>query len=326
MSRLSILGLLLATLVAAPARARDLTLSRLATGDCAATLGDGPLVLQQAGEPTLRPDQAAFAELVAQLAEAASPTQVAPVTTSGPAGFDVALETTLSTLARSDALRRGLGGGAATCDGRSSVPGQRVGNRLRFEKGLPLGLSLGAMAGVIHDTSLYVVGFDAQWALLEDTWMLPDLALRAAMTRLVGGEELALQAVSFDALMSHRFVLFQQLELSPFAGAGARWTRASARADLTPNIDAVDCAAGRDAVCNAGGLGASSDDFAHDIRFGRVSQLRYRAFAGVRLRVSHFAFAGAVAFDPVEPRLGERGHGDPGPRQWTLSLAPSVSF
>ncbi|HEX5658939.1 MAG TPA: hypothetical protein VFX59_17215 [Polyangiales bacterium] len=316
---------MLTALLAAPAQARDLHLSRLSTGDCASTLGTD-LILQQTGTPTLRPDQAAFRELVAQLAEAASPTQIAPVTTSGPAGFDVALETTFSTLTKSDAMRRALGDGAATCDVRGSAPSSLLGNRLRFSKGLPLGFSLGAQAGLIHDTDLYVVGVDAQLALLEEVWRLPDLALRAAVTRLVGAQDLTLYAISFDALLSHRFVLFQRAELSPFAGAGARWTHASARTDLTPNIDAVDCAAGRDAICNAGGLGASRDDFAHDVRFERVSQLRYRAFAGVRLRVARFALAGAVAFDPVAPRLDDRGRGDTLARQWTLSVAPSVTF
>jgi hypothetical protein len=313
-------------LVAAPAEARDLELSRLSTGDCAATLGTGPLRLQREGVPTLRPDQAAFAELVAELAEAAAPTQIAPVTTSGPVGFDVALETTISALPRSDALRRGFGGGASTCEGRGVPPTHLYGNRLRFEKGLPLGFSLGAQAGLIHGTGLSLVGVDAQLALLEEVWKLPDLALRAAVTRLVGARELELYVVSFDALLSRRFVSMQRLEWSPFAGAGVRWTRASARADLTPNIDSVDCAAGRDAVCNAGGLGASRDDFAHDVRFDRVSQLRYRIFAGMRLRVSHIALAGAIAFDPVPPALGDRGKGPTAPRQWTLSLAPSVTF
>jgi hypothetical protein len=325
-SRALALGLVLTALVAAPVQARDLQLSRLSTGDCASTLG-APLALQQDGMPSLRPDEAAFRSLVAQLSEAAAPTQIAPVTTSGPAGFDIALETTVSTLdRRSDALQRSFGSGAATCDARGSVPGQLFGNRLRFEKGLPLGFSLGAQAGLIHGTKFYVVGVDAQLALLEEVWKLPDLAVRAAVTRLVGAQALALYALAFDAVLSHRFVLFQRVELSPFAGVGARWTRASARADLTPNIGSVDCAAGTDAVCNAGGLGASRDDFAHDVRFGRVSQLRYRAFAGVRLRVSHFAFAGAFAFDPVEPRLDDRGRGETSPRQWTLSVAPSVTF
>ncbi len=325
MSRLQALGLLLTALVAVPVQARELELSRLSKGDCAATRGD-PLILQRDGVPSLRPDQAAFRELASQLAEAVAPTQIAPVTTSGPAGFDVSLETLVSTLHESSALERGLGGGAATCDGRGSVPGQLFGNRLRFDKGLPLGLSLGAQAGLIHDTGLYVVGVNAQLALLEEVWRLPDLALRAAITRMIGAQELTLYVMAFDAVLSQRFVLLERVELAPFAGLGVRWTRVHARADLTPNVDAVDCAAGRDVVCNAGGLGASRDDFAHDVRFEHVSQLRYRAFAGLRMRVSYFALAGSFAFDPVLPRLGDRGQGDTTARQWTLSVAPSVTF
>jgi hypothetical protein len=327
-SRRAALGLALSALIAAPAAAREheLDLSRLSRGDCASTLGSGPLVLQRDGVPVLAPDNLAFRQLVSQIAETAAPTQISPVTTSGPAGFDVSLETTLSSLHDGDALQRGLRGhAAATCDGRASVPAQLYGNRLRFEKGLPLGVSLGANAGIVHGTGLYLVGVDIQVALLEEVWKLPDLALRAAINRVVGAPALSMFVASFDLVLSRRWVLFERLELSPFVGAGARWTHASARADLTPNIDSLNCAAGSDAVCSAGGLGASRDDFAHDVRFDRVSQLRYRAFAGLRLRVSSFALAGAFAFDPVQPQSA-LGRGAALPRQWTVSVAPSLTF
>ncbi|HEY6880458.1 MAG TPA: hypothetical protein VI299_20685, partial [Polyangiales bacterium] len=105
--RAAALGLVLSALLSAPAEARELELdlSRLSQGDCASTLGTGPLELSRAGEPVLRPDQRAFGELVSQLSESAAPTQIAPVTTSGPLGFDIALETTISALRGDDALR-----------------------------------------------------------------------------------------------------------------------------------------------------------------------------------------------------------------------------
>jgi hypothetical protein len=319
------------------ARAGDMELSleRLSQGDCGATLGGGPLVLGDAGQPTLQPDALAFRELVAQFASGIAPAVLAPVITSGPQGLDVSLETTVTSIdAGADFWQRGTRGrGAAavdTCAGRNTkVRPHLVTSRGRFEKGLPFGLSMGATVGLVHRTGTYLVGADLKLALLEEVWhsRVPDLALRAGLTKLVGARDLSLYVTSLDAVVSDNFVVRERVQMSPFAGAGMLWTRADTRrVDLTPNIDALACRAGADAVCNAGGLGASSSDLAHDVRFPRVSQLRTRAFVGLWLRWNQLALSSSVTFDALTPHVGERGRGAPLPRQWTVNAAPSVIF
>lgn len=309
----------------------ELALTRLSQGACDATLGAGPLVLRSGGVQTLRPDEHAFRQLVAQLGGAVAPLELAPVTTSGPVGLDVAFQSSLTAIdPHADYWQRATrGGGPATCDGRNSgVRPLLSTGRLQFEKGLPFGFSLGGVLGAVYGTGTYLVGADVKLAVLEDVDpRLPDLALRSELISLVGASPLIMRVVSFDAIFSKRFVARHALELSPYLGLGALLIRAeSGGVDLTPNIDALACRQGLDPVCNRGGLGASDDDLGHDVRFGRVSLLRYRTFAGLAVRHRWVALTTAFATDLVQPRIGDRGHGETVARQWTFSLAPSVSF
>ena len=313
----------------------DFSLSRLSTGDCSATLGGEDLMLGSEGHPALLPDGLAFRELVSQLGSAVAPPVLSPVITSGPKGLDVSLDTTVTSIDAGagywQRATRGRGAAAVgTCDGRNlRVRRRLVTNRVRFEKGLPFGLSLGAQVGMVQRTGTYLVGADIKLALLEEVLRsrVPDLALRAALTKLVGARDLSLFVTTLDAVLSDSFVLRERVQLSPFAGAGVLWTRADTRwVDLTPNIDALSCSAGGDPVCNAGGLGASNADLAHDVRFPRVSQLRYRAFVGLWLRWNQLALSSSMTLDAQTPHVGDRGQGPTVARQWTVSAAPTVIF
>jgi hypothetical protein len=67
-------------------------------------------------------------------------------------------------------------------------------------------------------------------------------------------------------------------------------------------------------VCNAQGLGASSDDLGHDVRFAPVNLLRQRGFVGLWARYGLFAPTPRVATRPTraskERRLsGKRERG-----------------
>ena len=147
--------------------------------------------------------------------------------------------------------------------------------------------------------------------------------MRGALSALVGEPSLSLFVLTTDVLISDRFVVAQQLVLSPFAGAGAVWTRAHTRTiDLTPNIDAEACASGRALRCD----GASDDDLAHDVQFAPLSLVRYRVFGGLSARYRFAALALAASADLMPPGLGALGRGPRARRQWTLSVAPSLAF
>ena len=305
----------------------QLALSRLSVGDCAGTLAAPPRLTGPSG-PALATDEAAFGRLMSELSSSVAPSELGPVTGAGPRGLELALDTQVGDLDEgADAWRRGTrGDGSATCDGRNQdVRSLLVSNRLRFEKGLPLGLGLGGSIGRVHASGTYLVGLALKLALLEDAWhgRLPDLALRGTLTSLVGEPSLTLFVSTFDLLLSRRFVLAPSLVLSPFAGGGVLWTRAHTRAvDLTPNLDASGCAAGTFAGCGPLPTGA---DRAHDVSFGRVSLLRGRAFAGLSLRHRWLALAASATIDLARPRLGV-GTSPSHARQWTVALAPVLLF
>jgi len=84
--------------------------------------------------------------------------------------------------------------------------------------------------------------------------------------------------------------------------------------------------AGIDPVCNAHGLGASSDDLGHDQAFPKLLLMRYRAVLGLWLRYRVFAFAAEGSFDLVRPDRADSDLPAPAPRQWSVQFAPSLSF
>jgi hypothetical protein len=310
-----------------------LRLARLSSGECEGTLSDsGSFALSPQGAPVLTPDNAAYTQLVSQLSFAIAPPLLAPVTTGGPSGFDIAFDTIATGIdRRADYWQRATAGSAsATCDGRNrDVSAALVQNRLRFEKGLPLGLSIGANVGLMSGLGLYTLGGELKLALLEganEPWS-PSLAVRVASSALIGDPTLTLSSHALDVLVSKEFAALYVMHIVPYLGLGALLSHARSNSvDFTPNIDAINCAAGTDPICNAQGLGASPADLAHDRAFKKLLLMRYRAVLGVWLRVRAFAFALEASIDLVRPDRADSDVSKGTARQWSLSFAPSLSF
>jgi hypothetical protein len=314
----------------------DLALTRLSRGACRQTLSDAdPLVLRTGGVQTLSEDNAAWRQMVTQLSPAVTPAVLAPVTTSGPAGFDLSFETNVTRL--NDGANywergsRGQGPDAVdTCNGRNrDVSPVLTSNRLHFAKALPLGFTIGATVGRVYNTSLWLVGGDLKLALIEGLrrWPVPDVAVRAAVNTTVGNAPYTLTSMAADLILSKNITTARVMQLSPYAGTGLVYTWASSElVDLTPNVDALNCAAGGDSVCNDGGLGASSDDIGHDRPFRDLTLRRYRAFVGLAMRYELFTLAAEFMFDLVKPHDADSSAGRSTPRQWTLNVAPGMTF
>ncbi len=329
-------GALLGLASQAHAEDMDLALSRLSRGTCEDTIPGGDFVLRRGDTQTLSPDNAAWSRLVTQLAPVVMPAVLAPVTTSGPRGFDFALQTSITGI-DSDAEywekgTRGHGSAArATCDGRNRfVSSALTSNRLSVAKGLPFGFTLGAELGRVWNTSLWTVGGHVKWALIEGyrRWALPDLAVRAAANTLVGDSQMSMVAIAADLIVSKNIVVARAMQIAPYAGGGVGVIFASSElVDLTPNIDATRCAAGQDPACDTLAPNDRRDDIGHDQAFKELTLTRTRAFVGFQLRYRVFAFASEFAFDIVPPRTADKDAGSGGlARQWTVNLAPSLSF
>ena len=314
----------------------DLALSRLSRGNCGATQSDAnPFVLRTGDNQTLREDNRAWAQLVTQLTPVVTPAVLAPVTTSGPAGFDVSFETNVTSINdKANYWERGSRGHGPeafdTCNGRNrDVSPLLVNNRIHFAKALPLGFTIGATVGRVYNTSLWVVGGDIKLALIEGlrSWAMPDVAVRGAVNTTVGNVPYTLTSVATDLILSKNLVTARVMRLSPYLGAGMVFSFATSElVDLTPNIDAVACAAGADPVCNDRGVGATADDIGHDRPLKNLSLRRYRAFAGLAMRYQLFSLAAEFIFDLVEPHDADKANGRSTPRQWTLIVAPGMTF
>lgn len=314
----------------------DFALSRLSRGSCQSTLSNAdPFVLRTGSDQTLREDNAAWSQLVTQLTPALAPAILAPVTTSGPVGFDVSFETNVTHITGEASYweRGSVGHGPesyGTCDGRNTDVGSLLtNNRLHFAKALPLGFTIGATVGRVYNTGLWLVGGDVKLALIEGlrSWAMPDVAVRAAVNTTVGDVPYTLTTLAADVILSKNIVTGHVMQISPYAGAGMLFTFASSDlVDLTPNVDAVNCAAGADPVCNDRGLNASADDIGHDRPFKDLSLKRYRGFAGLAMRYELFTLAAEFIFDFVPPHDADKSAGKGTPRQWTFNVAPGLTF
>lgn len=312
----------------------DLALSRLSVGNCADTLPGDTFRLRD-GAQTLREDNRAWRQLVTQMSPAIAPAILAPVTTGGPMGFDVSLETNVTKIdSGADYWARGSRGSGPdavpTCDGRNhDVNSALTSNRLHFVKGLPFGFSIGAAVGKLYTTNLWIVGGEIKLALIEGlrTLPVPDLAVRGAVNTTVGSAPYTLTSVAADLVLSKNLVAGRTVQLSPYGGAGFVITFANSElVDLTPNVDAVKCAAGEDPLCNAHGLGASADDIGHDRPFKDLSLTRYRGFLGLAMRYAIFTLAAEFVVDLTVPRVADKAAGRGTPRQWTFNVAPGFTF
>jgi hypothetical protein len=333
----SVLALLILCLANFPAGAAAdgmaLALSRLSEGGCAQTASDAQdfSLVRSDGSPQLQTDKKAYTALASALLPLAFSPLYAPLSNAGARGFAFSIDGQVIRLEPAQAaLRRGTqGAGPRSCDGRNTqVAGALFANRLRVEKGLPLGLSVGAHAGRVHDAGLYVAGAHGKVGLVEgyaSRWV-PDVALRLASTAIGGNAALSLFAWQLDLMASKGFVA-GRLRVAPYLGASVLAVRASTlHVDLTPNIDALACARGTDAVCNAQGLGASDADQAHDRRFPTLWLGRARITAGAMLRYGMLALLLEGGADFVPPGRLNAVLADSTPRQWHVSLAPTLAY
>lgn len=147
--------------------------------------------------------QADFKDFSKDFGSALSYKAIIPAEPLGTTGFDLGLEVT-STEAKSLAKVTG------TTDTTLIVP------KLHVHKGLPFGIDIGAFYSSVANIKLY--GGELRYAILEGGVAMPALALRGAMTRLTGVDQLSFSTRSADISISKGFAMF-----TPYAGVGTVW-------------------------------------------------------------------------------------------------------
>jgi hypothetical protein len=290
---------------AASANPMDLTVSRLYrdNADCAAALASG------ADDQHVCADQEAFLNLSREFGLAIAPPLLAPAETLGYAGFYLGLEGVVTTINSSsdDPTNVWLRG---TEDGNPD--GALFVASIHARKGLPFSFELGTSVSYVSATEQALLGADVRWALLEGYrtgWKayFPDIAVRGAVNRLMGDDEMDLTVWSIDVALSHPFSISGMMTITPYGGYQFVQTIADTSLvlngmdDPTGTGTLIQCDGGTDYQTNCVG-GVNGPPNLHYLDFGREYIDRHRLYVGVRFIYEHFSatLQGAFTLDPAD--------------------------
>jgi hypothetical protein len=278
----------------AGANPMDLTLSRLHIEyDNPATPGRD-----------FRADQSAFRALSSEYGLAIAPPPIVPAETVGYAGFYFAFEASLTTINSSNdqtnVWQRGTEDQSP--DAVLFVPSIHV------RKGLPFSFELGTSVSYVAATEQVLIGADVRWALLEgyrEGWKgyFPDIAVRGAVNRLMGEDEMDMTVIGLDVLLSYPFAVSGMMTITPFLGY--QWVHIIADNSLVVSeADDLTCTGTWSEYQNncVGGVGGPPG--LRYLDFDREHIDRHRGVVGVRFLYEVFNVIVQGAFTEGQQQFG----------------------
>jgi hypothetical protein len=208
-----------------------------------------------------RPDNAAYANMMAELGFAMAPTAFHPGRTTGIGGFALTFESSFTkinsggTTPLPDGSQRaywkeGTRGSTDPNTKQFSIINNSPDSMLQIyslkaRKGLPFGFEAAGALGFMANTSLWVGGADIRWSILEGfrtgaLGYLPDISVGGGVRTVTGSSKFYLTTVGIDAQISKPFALADTAVLTPYIGYQRLLIFAdSTIVDTTPNVDAV---------------------------------------------------------------------------------------
>lgn len=207
---------------AAPARAEpyDMSLPRMGIPSadvvCRTTAGcvtPGAAEYQAAADARQR-----FAVLATQLGLALDSFVLAPANTVGHSGFEIGFEAALAPMSFDKALFTG-----SSPFTTSSLPGSFLLPAFHVRKALPFSFEVGGRGIYLNQSSDFATQLELKWALNEGLDYIPDLAVRAAVTRFFGVRDFDLGVYGVDAIVSKRLGIGGVLSLTPYGAARFSW-------------------------------------------------------------------------------------------------------
>lgn len=237
-----------------------------------------------------------FAILSNDVALAMSSALLQPGSTTGHSGWDVALEGTYSTV-HDAAVGTAQPGFTDRPWATSSVsPSSLLTSGIHVRKALPFSFEMGGRLTYLAMTSYGAAQGEAKWALNEGFDYFPDVAVRAAYTRLFGQTDWNLDATDLDVLVSKRWGVSAVTSFTPYVAARFTFVNASSeRLDFART--------------------AAATPSASDATFAAFPHLRttlYRTTLGVRmtantvsLAVEGTYFAGTKHAGDASPAAGD---------------------
>lgn len=143
-----------------------------------------------------------------------SATPAAPL---GVTGFEFGIGATSTKTGNPELWSKVSGGG----DSLSSI----IVPKLYVYKGLPFDIDVAAFYSRVPTTNIKLTGFELRYAIIEGGVASPAIAIRGAVTKLSGVEQLAFSTKNLDISISKGLTIF-----TPYAGVGNVWV------DSNPNV------------------------------------------------------------------------------------------
>ncbi len=218
---LALAAIAASVLRAAPARGEPLDMSLLRLGVpsadviCATTppcTTPGAAEYQAAAAARQR-----FAVLATQLGLALDSFILAPANTVGHSGFEFAFEAAYAPASFDQALFAGRS------PFRADPPSSFLLPAFHVRKALPYSFEVGGRAIYLNQSTHFATQVEAKWALNEGIDYAPDVAVRAAVTRLFGVRDLELGVYSLDGIVGKRFGIGGVLSLTPYGAVRFSW-------------------------------------------------------------------------------------------------------
>jgi hypothetical protein len=314
--------------------------------------------LSPVGDYACRPDNVAFKNLVSELGSAMAPSTMHGARTVGFGGFVLSLEAAFTHIDANDTThanpKTGYAGGVpywqlgtqgstnanGSYNSSNSSPDSLLGfYQLMIRKGLPLGFELDGSLGFLGDTSLWTLGADVRWAILEGfrTGVLgyvPDVAIGAGTRSMTGSSKMYMTTLGVDVEVSKPITLEDSSVITPYLGYQHLVIFGnSAVLDATPNVNALqqcgytgrDPSSGAPNCSNTLPNGQQNNlDFNNNITFNSVQLNRERLFFGATFRYELLYLGAQFLFDLVPPNSIDSDLSSN--IQWTLSVQGGVFF
>ena len=216
-----------------------------------------------------------FRALVSELGVVLAPRLLTPSDTLGFGGFQFTADVGYTTISNKQSYWRVLepatGGDAASHSGLMPTVGVFARKGMWFP--IP---SIEVGAGVVHlmDSQMFAAQGYAKLGVHEGyhDLPLPSLAVRGAVSRLMGQRELDLTIASFDVSVSKHVGVGGTWSIDPFAGWNLMWMIPRSQViDATPNIDPLK-------------MGNTDDSKLNFVFKDQVDILRQRLFVGTKLQ------------------------------------------
>lgn len=302
-----------------------------------------------------RPNNVAFRNMMSELGFAMAPTSFYPARTTGLGGFALTLEASFTHINADKSVDNPdgtktqywhLGTRGKTDPNTKSFQGTNDEPdsllqiyMLKARKGLPLGFEIVGALGFMANTTMWVMGGDVRWALMEGfragpLGLLPDISVGAGVRTMAGNPKFYLTTVGLDVKASKPINLADSATLTPGIGYQRLIVFADSNVvDLTPNVDALrECGysganpeTGAPLCNNKLSNGTDNNgDFNNNVSFDKVRIHRHRALASVNYRHEYIYLGGQFAIDITEPK--DENPNIVGGRQWTLSLEAGTFF